>query len=148
MLERVINPKAVATPKVRDVMSASPIYFAPDDNLLLAAIRMTREQIRHLPVVADGKVVGILSDRDLRVALGDPVRALEGDVDLDQTMTVGWAMTSQPVTAREDDDLAGLRRYFLDERIGALPVVDDSGALVGIVSYVDVLRYALDHVAA
>lgn len=129
-------------PSVASVMVANPIFVDPKDNLVAAVVRMVQEGIRHI-VVADEhrRVVGIISDRDLRLLVGDHHLANLGkDVE---TLEVAWAMTPNPYLIRHDESIFELSNYFIDERVGALPVVDDDEKLVGIVSYVDFLGYLI-----
>lgn len=132
-------------PTVRDVMHARPLTAAADDHLMDALSRMVEHNIRHLPVISgDRKVIGILSDRDIRTAIGDPSRALELErsrIRL-QSLRVGDVMSQQVLTVTARTPLPEAAARFVDQRIGALPVVDDSGCLVGIVSYIDLLRAA------
>lgn len=133
-----------AVPSAATLMSAPPITFRPEERLVSAALTMTREEIRHAPVVdEEGRVVGMLSDRDLRVMLGDPSRLAdrEDDAPYAETLTVGDAMSTSPVVVLAEASLFEIARCFLGTRVGALPVVDDQGAPVGIVSYLDVLGY-------
>jgi CBS-domain-containing membrane protein len=126
-------------------MHPDPLSARPDDDLLVTAVRMVREGIRHLPVVdGDHRVIGILSDRDLRVMLGDPLRSVsEGPDEGEEDLTVDWAMTTGPVTIAVDALAADLEQLLVDQRLGAVPVVDAERRLVGIVSYVDLLRFLL-----
>ena len=57
--------------------------------------------------------------------------------------SVGSAMTILPTTVKEDASLFEIARHLVDERVGAVPVVDERDHLIGIVSYVDLLRFAL-----
>jgi len=126
-------------------MSREPMTAAADDLLLDAASRMAARNVRHLPVV-DGErhVVGILSDRDVRTVLGDstrlPVRA-DATARM-QSLRVGHAMTPDAFFVRQDAPFADVVRIFTDQRVGAVPVVDDGDRLIGIISYVDVFRNA------
>jgi acetoin utilization protein AcuB len=129
-------------PTVADVMSRSPTTVHPDDYLLDAAARMQELGIRHLPVVdGDGRVLGMLSDRDVRTAVGDPARVLSARhaaaVDL---LRVRGAMSEPAITCTLDQGCREIGRLFADRGLGAMPVLDEQGALVGIVSYIDVLR--------
>jgi CBS domain-containing protein len=134
-------------PSVASVMKDNPIFVGPDDNLVGAVLRMVQEGIRHMIVADDDRrVIGIISDRDLRLLVGDEHLANMGkDVE---TLSVSWAMTPNPYIIRQDDSIFELSSYFIDERIGALPVVDDQEKLVGIVSYVDLLGYLIGSKAA
>ncbi len=115
-----------------------------DDPLADAAARMAARGVRHLPVV-DGlmRVRGIVSDRDVRRTTGQtllemPPRERSAYV---QRLKVEDAMTAEPRTIREDEPLGNAVRALVEDRFGALPVVDEQDRLVGILSYVDLLRY-------
>jgi CBS-domain-containing membrane protein len=131
-------------PEARDVMSGLIISFGPDADVLDVVAAMVRERIRHVPIVDDQRrVIGIVSDRDLRTAVGDLVGALrERDETASERWPIATVMTSQPATIRPDAALDEVAACFVDESLGALPVVDAEGRLVGMVSYVDLLRFA------
>jgi len=122
-----------------DVMTPGPFACRPEDSLLAAATRMSWHGLRHLPVVDDSdRVVGMLSDRDLRTHVGDPSRfAIARGTTLKR---VRDAMTAPPITVTADRSLNEIAQIFEERHLGAVPVVDRGGVLVGIVSYVDVLR--------
>ena len=106
---------------------------------------MVSNDVRHVPIVdGDGRLTGILSDRDVRELVGDPVAVLR-DETFEETlaMEVSEVMTANPISARTDDPLDTLGWAMIDERVGAVPVVDQNDKVVGIVSYVDVLHHAL-----
>lgn len=131
-----------------DVPDVSSIMRRPvkaariDDGLDRAIGTMVEHDIRHLPVIdASHRVVGLLTDRDVRAAVGDPLEALEADRALD--LTVEDVMNRSPLIIASDASLVDLAACFLDERVGALPVVDEDERLVGIVSYVDLLRHVV-----
>ena len=126
-------------------MTREPVTAASDDTLLDAAARMADRNVRHLPVV-DGErhVVGILSDRDVRTVVGDwlrPFRPSDAVVRA-RTYRVGDAMTRDVVVVNQDAPFDEVVRVFTDQRVGAVPVVDNTDRLVGIISYVDVFRNA------
>ncbi len=126
-------------------MTREPATVASDDTLLDAAARMADRNVRHLPVV-DGErhVVGILSDRDVRTVVGDwlrPFRPSDAVVRA-RTYRVGDAMTREVFVVNQDAPFDEVVRVFTDQRVGAVPVVDDTDRLVGIISYVDVFRNA------
>ena len=106
---------------------------------------MAARNVRHLPVV-DGErhVVGILADRDVRTVLGDSSRLPgRGDAPVRmQSLRVGDAMTRDAFIVRQDAPFADVVRIFTDQRVGAVPVVDDGDRLIGIISYVDIFRNA------
>ena len=125
-------------PCVGDVMTLDPVRVHPDDLVLDAAGRMRSARIRHLPVVdGDDCVVGMLSDRDVRAAVGDPVQ----DSATVEDLRVRHCMTRPVVTAWPDQSCAEAARAFAMMHASAVPVVTrDDGKLIGILSYVDLLR--------
>jgi CBS domain-containing protein len=129
-------------PSVATLMVRDPIYVSPSDALVGAVVRMVQEGIRHM-VVADEnrRVVGVLSDRDLRLLVGDEqLKEMGKEVE---DLAVEWAMTPNPFVIAQDAGVFELASYFIDERVGAVPVVDGEERLVGIVSYVDLLGYLM-----
>lgn len=132
--------EVTASPDVASVMTREPFTAFPGDKLSDAIGKMLENGIRHLPVVdEDSRVVGIISDRDVRAAVGHP-RFHLADPCLTER-TVEQIMTAAPLTLRPHEPILRAVGRFVDERIGALPVVDPTGKLVGIVSYLDVLRF-------
>lgn len=112
------------------------------------ALQLLEElDIRHLPVVRGGEIIGMLSDRDLRSIGLSLVSDLES---LDQVRarmepTVSTLMQGGVVSVDRSAELSEVIDLMLEERVGAVPVVEeDSADLVGIVSYVDVLRALRD----
>lgn len=138
------EPRPSEAPPVSSVMSLKPAACAPDDYLLDAVAKMSAYRVRHLPVVdGDRRVVGILADRDVRAAIGDPRRALHDESEARprvQLMRVQDVMTRDVTTIEESEPLQRAVDLFLNKRYGALPVVSGDRVLVGIVSYLDVLR--------
>jgi acetoin utilization protein AcuB len=138
-VREAMAPAPIRVATAADAMTPWPYFVSPDAMLTDAVMKMFDHHIRHLPVV-DGRstVVGMLSERDVRSAVGDPVQFLEmrGPVRLH----VRDVMTYPVVAVPFDRPLLELARAFADHRLGALPIVDKFGALIGIVSYVDALR--------
>ncbi|MBI5547566.1 MAG: CBS domain-containing protein, partial [Deltaproteobacteria bacterium] len=100
---------------------------------------------RHLPIVdSDRKLVGILSERDLRGRLGAEQREWAHAAREALEETVGNLMTPDPVLLRAGTPLTRAVEVFMAERIGAVPVVDDEDHVLGILSYVDLLRWLRD----
>jgi CBS domain-containing protein len=126
------------TLRVSDLMTTAVISVRPDEKVTAAHADMELGAFRHLPVVDDRRrLVGIVSDRDLLRALGRP-----------KSTTIGEIMTRSPRTIRADASAHLAAQMMLDHTIGAVPVVDDSGSMVGLVTmtdYLDVARRALLH---
>jgi len=127
---------------VDSVMTHDPMTLEPDATIADAAALMADAGVRHVPIVdPNGTVVGIVSDRDLREALrGDVARWPQAPADrLDEPILS--AMTPNPVALRSGTSIRGALEGVTDERVGALPVVDEQDRLLGIVSYVDLLDW-------
>jgi acetoin utilization protein AcuB len=122
---------------VKDSMTREVAVLSPQATAA-EALGMCRERrIRHLPVLEEGHLVGIVSDRDLRSAapaLGDPERA-----SALEEIRISDVMTSEVVTARPDDPIEEAANRMREKRIGCLPVLDD-GALVGVITSSDVME--------
>jgi CBS domain-containing protein len=128
--------------EVLEVMTPDPATIRPDDHLLDAAARMVQLRVRHLPVVAaDGVLVGMLSDRDIRQVVGDPFVSFGADAPIElETLKVADCMSREPIVADATATLGELARLLCDLEVSAVPVVDEDRRPIGIVSYVDVLR--------
>jgi CBS-domain-containing membrane protein len=137
------DARSDAGPTVGEAMTRDPQVVRSGDHLLDAAARMQSLGIRHLPVIdGDGKVIGMLSDSDVRTAVGDPQRVAGGqaaEVQL-ELLLVRDVMSAPAVTVRPDERCADVARYFADMKVGAMPVVDAEDRILGICSYIDILR--------
>lgn len=126
---------------VEDVMQAAVITITPKTSLP-EAMRLVRHRgIRHLPVVEDDRLVGIVSDRDLKQAMASPATALESHElrYLLDTLTVDEIMTRAVVTVGRMFPIEDAARLMVTEKISALPVTE-RGKLIGIVTETDVLE--------
>jgi acetoin utilization protein AcuB len=124
-----------------DVMTPWPITTRPDVPLGDAVAVMADRHVRHLPVVDAGSaIVGMLSESDVRTAVGSPLDYIRRHSGFEIAYRVQDVMTRSVVIVPLDRPLAEVARQFADERLTAVPVVDNFAALVGIISYVDVLR--------
>ena len=127
--------------RVRDLMTGAPISVAPSFNVIDARQRMAEHRIRHLVVVEYDRVVGIVTDRDIRLNLPSPATSLSvWEMNyLLARLTVGQVMTKAVVTIDPDRDVGTAARIMVDQKIGALPVMDGT-RLVGIVTESDFVR--------
>lgn len=122
---------------VEEVMSTNPFALDVRATVEEALAQLADADIRHLPIVESGALVGILSDRDLREAA--PGGLWSNSPVLGEA--VSTLMSSDVVSATPETDLTEVIDAMIEHKIGAVPVVEaDSSKLVGIVSYVDVLR--------
>jgi len=104
---------------------------------------MNRAGYRHLPVVANDRIVGIITDRDLRLAVNSPVIDEEADLSREsmlESVRVDACMTPDPECVSSDTPLREAADILSLNKFGAMPVVDD-GKLVGMISYVDFLKH-------
>jgi len=126
-------------------MTADPSTVLPTDSLRTARDRMTTAGCRRLPVVDEaGIIVGIITDRDVRLALNSPLVMRErwqDDLLLDHT-EVDACMTVDPICIAPDAPLEDAIDLLLARKISGLPVVEE-GRLVGIVTVTDLLRALL-----
>ena len=121
---------------VKDSMTREVVALSPEDTAKTALALCRERRIRHLPVLEEGRLVGIASDRDFRAAappLGDPGRTAAL-----AEIRVGEVMAREVVTAIPDDPIEQAANTMRERRIGCLPVVED-GALVGIITASDVM---------
>src|SRR6202165_80662 len=127
--------------KIAEVMSRSVVTLTPEQTLRDAVELLRSKHIRHLPVVEDSKLIGIVTDRDVKRAtpsLLSGVDREEYDRVLDETK-IGQIMTREPTTITPETALKAAVKIFIDHKVGALPVVSD-GLLVGIITEIDLLR--------
>lgn len=126
---------------VQDVYTTGVVTVTPETTLP-DAVRLTRERgIRHLPVVDGGKLVGIISDRDLKRAMASPATSLEAH-ELNYLLSrlgVGEIMTRAVITVSPTLPIEEAARLMVSEKVSALPVTDGA-RLVGIVTETDLLN--------
>lgn len=138
-----------STAKVEVVMTREPASVRPGDTMVDAVARMRGIGVRHLPVVdGDNRLVGILSDRDVRSAVSDAHAAeLEVPHSRIAALRVRDVMTRDPFTLAPGSTVGQAARLLIEHQIGAAPVIDPAGKLLGILSYVDVMRATTRDVA-
>lgn len=118
----------------REAMTENPVCCLPGDSVGQAARLMRRERVGPVPVVSDEQtkeIIGIITDRDLAIKVVAESR------DANRT-TVGDVMTHTIEVCREDDDLSSAIAAMEEYQIRSIPVIDQRGRLVGIISRADV----------
>lgn len=131
-------------------MSPDPLSVSPDATIAEARELMAAEGFRHLPVVSGERLIGIISDRDVAIADGALRAALrrhEVESLLNDERPVESVMSSAPQVIGPDADISDAARLLVSRRISALPVVDDDGVLVGIITSVDCLLASMQQQA-
>ncbi|HUS16912.1 MAG TPA: CBS domain-containing protein, partial [Chloroflexia bacterium] len=130
------------TDLVRAWMTTSVEVAHPDSPLTEAYNRMMQRGIRRLPVVDSGRLVGLVTLGDLREARPSSATSLS-IYELNYLLaklTIGVIMTHAPYTVTPDTPVAQAARLMLKHKIGGLPVVDESGTLLGIITESDIFR--------
>ncbi|HWP42893.1 MAG TPA: CBS domain-containing protein [Blastocatellia bacterium] len=121
---------------VRDIMTENVKACRPDTNLAQAAALMWEGDCGVLPVVDDGgKVIGIITDRDIAIALGTNNKPAT-EIQVSRVM-------SQPVfSCHPDDDIHAALELMRKDKVRRLPIISDNGMLLGILSMNDVALHA------
>jgi CBS domain-containing protein len=130
---------------VSDIMQAQMVTLKPDERLDLADDIMHLGRVRHMPVVDDGRLVGIVSNRDLLAA------SLTKFLNFDpkqrraflRSVEVSEAMTRDVVTVEPSTSLREAAELLIRHKVGCLPVVKPDGVLVGLLTETDLLKAAL-----
>ncbi len=120
--------------KCSEVMTREPACCEPGASIVEVASTMKREDVGSVPVVEsheDKKLIGIVTDRDL------VVKVLAGGSAVDRA-TVRDAMTANPASCRENDDVTKAVQLMSERQVRRMPIVDDSGRLTGIIAQADV----------
>jgi CBS domain-containing protein len=127
---------------VREIMMGSPVTLKPDDTLALANDVISLGRIRHIPVVEDGKLRGMLTERDLMGAAATQIFGLKqsSKAALLKSVLIRDVMKKRVVTVAPDTPIKDAAHLLADKKIGCLPVVSE-GTLVGLVTTTDILRY-------
>ena len=130
--------------KVMDVMTPNPLTVSGIESVGVADELMSENNIRQIPVVDKHELVGIVTDRDIRAFLSDALLINVAARAKALKTPIRDIMTTDPLSLSPDDDLQAAVEMLIEQKFGAIPVVDEAEGLVGIVSYVDVLRCFLN----
>lgn len=132
--------------QVVERMKTKLVVASPTDSVAAAWRLLRQHQIRHLPIVEEGKLVGIVTDRDIRLVFPSALtsgRREQDPHDALEKVAVREIMTGQVVTVAPEASIANVARLLLERRIGGLPVVQGS-RLVGIITKTDILAAFVD----
>lgn len=127
--------------KVSDRMTSEVVTLNEEQSLRDALTLQQRHKIRHIPVVADGSIVGILTDRDLKRASPSLLSGIDQERydELLDTTRVAQVMTRDPRTVSPETSLKDVAKILIEGKFGALPVIEKN-SLVGIITEIDLLR--------
>ncbi|TVR01315.1 MAG: CBS domain-containing protein [Spirochaetaceae bacterium] len=132
---------------VSRIMTENPFTIEPSTSVTDAQALMRREKIHRLPVMDKrGALVGIVSEKDLLYASPSPASTLNvyEMTNLLSKLKVETVMTRKPLTANANDTIEDAARLMSDNNIGGLPVLNDAGKLVGIITESDIFRVFID----
>src|SRR5215217_359129 len=118
--------------KVKDLMTPQPCCCSPDDSISAVAEMMRDNDCGSVPVMDAGRIIGIVTDRDLAI------RALARGLSADAK--VREVMTASPECCSEDDDVHRVERVMSERQVRRVPIVNADGGCVGIVSQADLAR--------
>jgi acetoin utilization protein AcuB len=127
---------------IKDWMAKDPVTMSEDTSMIKAIHIMKERRFRRIPVVAGGKLVGMVTDRDLKEA--SPSKATTLDVHelyyLLAELQVQEIMSRNPISVSQDDTVEHAAQIMLEHTISGLPVVDGEDRVVGIITQSDVFR--------
>jgi acetoin utilization protein AcuB len=126
---------------IREIMSTEVTTVQETEMMLDAAMIFARSSLRHLPVMRGTKLVGVLTERDVKRFTPGLLSGVSSEQynHLLETTPLTKVMTRDPVTLKPDQHVADAAEIFSTKRFGCLPVVED-GKLVGIVTTSDMLK--------
>ena len=133
--------------KLSEIMSKRLEVLGVDSTIKDAHQIMREKSIRHLPVVErqSNNLLGIISDRDIKKFMspfiGSARETAQDKATLD--IEVGKIMGKNLITGRPDEDVKSGIEKMLPKKLGCLPIIDDTGRLVGIVTNVDLVKLLL-----
>jgi CBS domain-containing protein len=128
---------------VKDIMSRQLVTISSSERLSTAEDIMTLGGVRHMPVVQSGRLVGVVSERDLLRASLSSVEQFGTDDRRAflHAVEIATVMSTPPIVVRPSESVTDAARLMADRKIGCLPVVEELDVLIGLVTETDVLRY-------
>jgi len=116
---------------IKNFMTQNPVILSPEEDIKAAFNLLSDKHMRQAPVLEDGTLIGIVTDRDLRMAIVQDLKT--------PNLTVSNVMTPNPKTVSEDEPLQSAANIIAENKFNALPVVSSDGRLVGIITTTDIL---------
>ncbi len=125
---------------VADIMTPDPITVTPDTTLEEVIGLMKSHPCRHLLVMSQERLIGIITDRDVRLAMNSPMvlRFREDDQALLRGVTAAACMTPEPMTIESDETVVRAAQLMRRYNFSALPVIE-AGRVVGIITVSDIV---------
>ncbi len=131
---------------IANIMSSKLITVSPTTTVEVMQTLLDANPIHHLLVVDDGKLVGVVSDRDILKVISPYLKTqLETNKDLfTLTRTAKQLMAQNLVTISPKASIRAAARCLVENKVSLLPVVNDEGEAIGVVSWKDVLRFIME----
>lgn len=132
---------------IESIMTKRPAHIGPEASVFAALNLLNELDVRHLPVVEAGELRGIISDRDLKYlspAELDKASEAQSRLDLSEKLKkkVSEVMSTDLIYLNPESSIKEAIDLMLDQKVGAIPIVSVDNSLVGIVSYIDVIKAA------
>ena len=128
---------------VKDIMTTKLITITPNDTIGQAQALMKKHKIRQLPVCKNNKILGIITDRDIREIIGSLKLTTESELLNLKKEPIEKFMTLNPVTIKENTPLERAVKLINTKKFGSLPICDDEENLVGIITITDISGFLL-----
>ncbi|MEN8124968.1 MAG: CBS domain-containing protein [Bacteroidota bacterium] len=130
---------------IRNLMTKEVVTLTPTDTLYTAEKRLKTNHIRHIPVIEDDKLIGLISLSDLKRVSFIDAYSKEGteDTPVYNLLTIKDMMIKNPVTVSPDSTILEVSKLLASKEFHSLPVVED-GKLIGIVTTTDLLHFFID----
>lgn len=136
------NPISI---KVKDIMTSELFVLSPEHNLKDLDTIMSWKSIRHIPVVENGKMVGLITHRDLLKVLVEMYSSLSTNTDLRESILVGEVMNKEIFVVYPETPLQEAASIIKEKKLGCLPVVNESdNSLAGIITEADFVKFFVD----
>ena len=137
---------------VSEYMTADPVSVGENASILDAAELMKDKKVRRFPVLRDGELVGIVTDRDLRSAAPSQVVSLDGKErqlmpelhSLLSDIKIKDIMSRKILTVGPGQTIVAAAKLMLENRVSGLPVVESGGGLLGIITETDIFKVLVD----
>ena len=136
-------PLVKSEESIEKIMKENIITVKPEDRVIHARRLMMENDVARLPVVDEGKVVGIISDKEIAFALASIKKSFPMGKQQNQlrNLLVKDVMKSNVVTAKRDISIKEAAQIMMEEEVGCTPIVDDDGKIEGIVTRTDLLHH-------
>ncbi|MFL0799087.1 MAG: CBS domain-containing protein [Agarilytica sp.] len=131
---------------VKKIMTDKLVTVSPNDTVEHMQNILEKYNIHHLLVIDNENLVGVISDRDILRIISPYINTkVETEKDLfTLTRTASQLMTKKPITISPQASIRDAAKSLLDNKVSLLPVVNDDGNAIGVLSWKDVMRYIID----